>query len=176
MIFLPTSISALFVLSFEPRSDERGFFARTYCQSAFQDHGFEFNFVQSSISFNPKRGTLRGLHFQQAPHEEVKIVQCLGGKIFDVVLDLRPESNSFKKWLGFELALDQPKALIIPKGCAHGFLTLTDNVLVQYHMNQAFFPEAQRGVRWNDSAFSIAWPTSPILISERDQGFDDWNQ
>lgn len=168
MKFTKTPIEGVYEVSLEPRIDDRGFFMRGWCEKEFQDAGLYFTFVQSNLSFNKKRGTLRGLHYQLAPHQEDKFVSCPQGAIFDVALDLRPDSKTYGKWYGAELSGENYKALLIPKGCAHGYITLQDNSLVFYQVSAFYCPEAERGICWDDSRFAISWPIAPALISKKD--------
>lgn len=174
MKFLETSIKGVFEISITPMTDERGFFARTWCKKEFQELGLETTLVQCSISFNAKKGTLRGMHFQASPFEETKVVRCTQGAIYDVVLDLRRESPSYRKWIAATLTAEERNMIYVPKGCAHGFLTLSDNTEVFYQMTQVFDATSTRGVRWNDPAFNIAWPDKVEVISERDRTYPDY--
>ena len=161
-------------IELQPQADERGSFARTYCEATFRAHGLEPVGIQCNISVNAKRGALRGLHYQAAPAEEAKLVRCLRGRLFDVAVDLRPESPTFRQWLGVELEAAAGEALYIPRGCAHGFLTLADDTAVYYQMGTEYAPALARGVRWNDPAFGISWPFAPLHLSERDAAFPDF--
>lgn len=154
--------------------DARGFFARTFCREEFEAHQLNPCIEQCNISFNHHKGTLRGMHYQAAPYEEAKLVRCTRGSIFDVVLDLRPDSLTFRSWLGVELSADNRRMIYIPEGLAHGFLTLTDNTEVFYQMSQAYHPEAARGVRWNDPAFKIEWPIPITIMSDKDKQYEDF--
>lgn len=174
MKLVVTPLDNAFVVEAEPIADERGFFARSFCAREFAEHRLNPGLVQCSISYNEKRGTLRGMHYQRAPHAEAKLVRCTMGKIYDVVLDLRPRSPSFKRWFGVELSADNRRAVYIPEGVAHGFLTLSDASEVLYQMSEFFHPECAAGVRWNDPAFAIFWPGSVSQISARDQGYPDF--
>lgn len=156
-------------------TDDRGFFARTFCRKEFFDIGLKPEFAQCNISFNERRGTLRGMHYQRKPFSESKVVRCTMGCIYDVMIDLRPDSATFKQWKGVELSADNRKSVYIPEGFAHGFLTLVDNCEVSYQMSEFFRAESVAGVRWNDQAFSIAWPGEVTVISERDRGYPDFN-
>lgn len=176
MIFHETKLPGIFEIHLEPNCDERGFFARTWCEREFQSHGLNPTVMQCNVSFNVKKGTLRGVHFQAAPYGEAKVVRCTSGAIYDVVLDLRPVSPTFKKWIGVTLTAANRHMLYIPEGCAHGFLTLEDNTEVFYQMSEFYHPESARGVRWNDSAFQIAWPEKVEVISERDRTYPDFDQ
>lgn len=168
MIFSEHDICGLFLIDIEPIHDERGSFARTFCKQEFGARGLETNFVQCSLSYNKKKGTLRGMHYQAAPHEEVKIVSCIKGAIYDVVIDLRPGSETFMRWVAVELTEQNRKSLYIPKGCAHGFQTLEDDSVVSYQISEFYHPESARGIRWDDPAFGICWPFAPAIISAKD--------
>lgn len=168
MKFQPTSLPGVFVIDTEPISDDRGFFARTWCQDEFKRLGLAADFVQCSISYNRRRGTLRGMHYQKSPHEEVRLVRCTKGGIFDVALDLRPDSQTFKQWFGTELSDQNRKQMYIPKGCAHGFLTLSDDAEVFYQISEFHHPESAAGVRWDDPAFGIQWPAEVAVLHQRD--------
>jgi dTDP-4-dehydrorhamnose 3,5-epimerase len=172
--FISTLIPGVVRIEPEPQIDERGSFARTYCESTFHAHGLEPVGIQCNISVNAKRGTLRGLHYQAPPAEEAKLVRCVRGRLFDVAVDLRPDSPAFRQWLGVELDAGEGQALYIPRGCAHGFLTLADDTALYYHMGTEYAPDLARGVRWNDPAFAIAWPFEPLHISARDAAFPDF--
>jgi dTDP-4-dehydrorhamnose 3,5-epimerase len=170
LIFSETPLSGAFLIEIEPKADARGFFARTLCRDEFARHGLDGAFAQQSVSWNPYAGTLRGLHYQAAPHEEDKLVRVTRGAIFDVIVDLRLGSPTFAKWHGVELSADNHRQLYIPKGLAHGFQTLVSETEVLYHMTVPFHPDAPRGIRWDDPALGIEWPASQSRqISERDQ-------
>ena len=173
MIFEETRLSGVFVISPEFITDDRGFFTRTFCRREFEAHRLDVNFVQCNVSFNKKRGTLRGMHYQERPGEEVKLVRCTRGAIFDVVIDVRPESETFNQWYGVELNADDRRMLYSPKGFAHGFQTLEDNSEVFYQMGEFFDPELARGVRWNDPIFAIEWPIERPTLSGRDRQYSD---
>jgi dTDP-4-dehydrorhamnose 3,5-epimerase len=164
-----------FLVEPEPIVDERGFFARSYCREEFAARGLNPMLVQCSMSFNERCGTLRGMHYQTKPHEEAKLVRCTRGAIFDVVIDLRPDSPTFKRWAGIELNAENRLALYIPEGCAHGFLTRADASEVFYQMSVVYHPECAAGVRWNDPAFAVDWPDEVRFISERDRSFADFS-
>jgi dTDP-4-dehydrorhamnose 3,5-epimerase len=174
MIFSETRIPGAFLISPDRKEDERGFFARTFCRSEFTDHGLVPDLEQCSISFNKHKGTLRGMHFQRSPYEETKLVRCTMGAIFDVIIDLRPGSPAFKQWFSFELNAENRSMLYIPRGLAHGFLTLADSTEVYYQMADRFVPESAAGVRWNDPAFGIRWPAAPQIIALKDQEYPDF--
>ncbi len=168
MIFTETKLKGTYIIELEPIADERGFFARSWCQQEFEAHGLNPNLVQCNISFNKKKGTLRGMHYQVAPHEEVKLVRCTKGAIYDVMIDLRPQSSTFKQWIAVELTAENHKMLYIPEGFAHGFQSLADNTEVFYQMSAFYHPECARGIRWDDPAFKIEWPQNERIISEKD--------
>ncbi len=174
MIFTQTNLNGLFVIEPERLEDERGFFARTWCRREFETNGINVDFVQCNISFNKKKGTLRGMHYQTVPNEEVKLVRCTSGAIYDVIIDLRHDSETFKQWISVELTSENRKMIYIPEGFAHGFLTLEDNTEVFYQMSVYYSPESARGVRWNDSAFSIRWPIDVKVISDKDNKYPDF--
>jgi dTDP-4-dehydrorhamnose 3,5-epimerase len=174
MLFRPTFLHGLCEVRIEPHADERGFFARSWCRNEFQAHGLNADLVQCNISFNKRKGTLRGMHWQAEPYGEAKLVRCTQGAIYDVVIDLRPQSPTFKRWFGAELSAVNRHMLYIPRGFAHGFLTLADESEVFYHMSQFYNGEAARGARWDDDAFQIAWPALVEVISERDRTYPDF--
>lgn len=175
MILSGTPLPGVWLVTPELQEDFRGFFARTWCEREFAAAGVVDRWVQSSVSFNKKRGTLRGLHYQRAPYEEAKLVRCTMGAIYDVVVDLRPESPSFKKHMTVELTAENRKTIYIPKGCAHGFQTLQDDTEVLYHMSELYAPDHAAGVRWDDPAFAIAWPDRNPILAERDRRFPDFD-
>lgn len=175
MIFTETILPGAFLLDIEPREDERGFFSRTFCAREFEQHGLNPRVVQCSISYNRRVGTLRGMHWQSAPHEECKIIRCARGAIHDVIVDLRPESRTYRQWLAFELTAENRRQLYVPKGCAHGFQTLLDDTEVHYQMSEMHAPESARGFRWNDPAFKITWPDiSARVMHPRDAAYPDF--
>lgn len=155
-------------------ADERGAFARTYCADEIRAHGLDARVAQCSTSFNRRAGTLRGLHYQRPPHAEVKLVRCTMGAIFDVAVDLRPESPTYCRWVGVELTAENRRALYVPEGCAHGFLTLVDGSEVFYQISSPYVAQAGTGVRWNDPAFGVQWPSTPIVMAERDADYPDY--
>ena len=170
MIFTELPLTGAFLIEPERLSDERGFFARVLCTRDFAARGLKTDFVQSSISFNNRVGTLRGLHYQEPPHAETKLVRCTQGAAFDVLLDLRPDSPTYKLWYGLEITAENRRAVYIPEGIAHGFQTLCDDTELLYSISSYYEPAAARGVRWNDPTLAIAWPISPpSIISEKDQ-------
>jgi dTDP-4-dehydrorhamnose 3,5-epimerase len=169
MIFSETTIRGAFVIDPERFEDERGFFARTYCEREFEAHGLATRMVQCSVSHNEMAGTLRGLHYSVPPHAEDKLVRCARGRIYDVILDLRPDSPSYRRWIGVELSAENQRMLYVPAVVAHGFQTLEPDTDVFYQMSEFYDPACARGVRWNDPAFGIAWPLPTRTMSERDR-------
>ena len=164
------------MIELEPTEDERGFFARTFCRKEFQDHDLNPDLIQCNISYNKKKGTLRGMHYQIAPYQEAKLVRCARGAIYDVIIDLRLESPTFKQWIAEELTAETHHMLYVPEGFAHGFQTLEDNSEVFYQMSEFYHPECTRGIRWNDAAFSIEWPLTEVIISAKDLSYPDFRQ
>lgn len=171
MIFSETKLKGSFVIEPERIADERGYFERLFDEGEFKKNGIEFNILQSNISFNKKTGTLRGMHFQKMPKAEDKIVRCIKGSIFDVALDLRTDSPTFGLWHAETLTAENGKMFFIPKGFAHGFLTLVPDTEAEYFMSETFSPEHASGVRWDDSKFKIEWPFPPIVMSEKDKNW-----
>jgi len=176
MKFKDTPIPGAYVIEPERIGDARGFFARTYCQKEFSERGLSPDFVQCNISFNRGKGTLRGMHYQAEPHSEIKIVRCTMGSIYDVIVDLRPESAAFKSWFAVELTAENRIMLYVPAGIAHGFQTLEDNTEVFYQMSGFYAPDYARGVRWDDPAFGIEWPEENRTISDKDLQFESFGQ
>jgi dTDP-4-dehydrorhamnose 3,5-epimerase len=176
MEFLQTEIPGAFLIRPQRHADERGFFARTFCVRELTEHGLDPRVVQSSLSSNLRRGTLRGMHFQAAPHQENKVVSCSRGALYDVILDLRPESPKYRRWQAFTLTAENLDALFIPGGCAHGFLTTEDDTVVRYEISDYYVPESARGLRFDDPAFSIEWPGPPAVISARDLAFPPFTE
>lgn len=175
MKFHETTIDGAWLIEIEPHEDERGFFARTWSAAEFAEHGLSTDVTECSISQNAKRGTLRGMHYQVAPHEEVKIVSCIRGHIFDAIVDLRNDSPTYRNKFTTNLSLDDGRLLYVPAGVAHGFMTLEDDCVVQYQIGGAYAPSAARGVRWNDPQFGIDWPLEPSVLSERDAAYEDYH-
>jgi len=169
MRFRETTLQGVWLIEPEPQADERGYFARAWCARELKDRGLADRFVQSSVSFNRRRGTLRGIHYQAAPHEEAKLVRCTQGVVFDVVVDLRAGSPTRGKWYAAELSAANGRTLYIPEGCGHGFETLSDDAELLYHMSVEYVPEAARGVRWDDATLAISWPLPDPILSERDR-------
>jgi dTDP-4-dehydrorhamnose 3,5-epimerase len=175
MIFSATQLDGAWLIDLDLREDERGFFARLWCRQELAAQGLDAEVAQESLSFNRRRGTVRGLHFQRTPHEETKIVRCTRGGIFDVIVDLRPRSPSYLRWQGFELTAENRKALYVPKGFAHGFQTLADNTEIVYQISEFYAPKSADGYCYNDVAFGIAWPLPVAVISERDLAWPAFN-
>lgn len=174
MKFEPGTIAGSYVVSIEPRGDDRGGFARVFCQEEFRAIGIEPGIVQINTSWSRDKGTLRGLHYQLPPAPEAKLVRCIQGAVFDVAVDLRPDSPTFLKSFGTRLDADTRVMMYSPPGCAHGYLTLTDDAEVIYSVSAAYQPELERGVRWNDPAFTIDWPIEPVVLSPKDQAWPDY--
>jgi dTDP-4-dehydrorhamnose 3,5-epimerase len=174
MRFFETRLPGAFLIEPERHEDERGFFARTFCEQEFATHGLVSRYPQCNLSHNRLRGTLRGMHYQAVPHREAKLVRCATGAIYDVIVDLREDSPTRHEWVGVELSAGGGVALYVPPGFAHGFITLTDETEVFYQMGEFYVPEAARGFRWNDPLFAIAWPLSVAQISERDRCYPDF--
>jgi dTDP-4-dehydrorhamnose 3,5-epimerase len=174
LIFTETKLAGAFVIELERYTDERGFFARTFCQQEFEAHGLKAQVAQCNVSFNKRKGTLRGMHYQAAPFTEAKLVRCTLGSIYDVIIDLRPASATFKRHFAMELSAENRRMLYIPEDFAHGFQTLEDDTEVFYQMAQRYSAEHARGVRWNDPAFGIEWPKGERIIIERDQNYPDF--
>ena len=169
MIFTETKLKGSYIIDVRRLEDERGFFGRSYCQREFEDHGLNTNAVQANVSCNKTKGTLRGMHMQVAPFSETKLVRCTRGVIYDVIVDLRENSETFREWIGVELTADNYRMLYVPEGFAHGFVTLENNSDVTYQVTQFYTPGAECGYRWDDPAFNIVWPIEPLIISEKDK-------
>ncbi len=174
MKFIETSLKDLYIIELEKKEDARGFFARVIDVEEFRKQGLESTFVQANTAFNFKKGTLRGMHFQKAPHDEVKLVRCTRGALFDAAIDLRADSPTFKQWFGIELSEDNVKMLYVPKGFAHGYLTLRDNTEIFYMVSSFYTPGVEGGVRFDDPAFGIEWPGKIEIISEKDASWGDY--
>ena len=173
VIFTQTQLKGAYLIDLERMEDERGYFARSWCQREFLAHGLEAKVVQCNLSFNKKKGTLRGMHFQLPPYAEAKLVRCVRGGIYDVIIDVRPDSSTFLQWLGVELTADNGRILYVPKGFAHGFQTLNNDVELFYQMSEFYTPAYARGVRWDDPLFHITWPPASRTLSARDQEYED---
>lgn len=176
MIFHPTPLKDAYVLELEKRGDDRGFFARVYCEKEFTEHGLPSEFVQVNNSLSAEQGTLRGMHYQLAPHAETKLVRCIRGSLWDCIVDLRPDSPTFKQWFGEELSAENRKMMVVPKGFAHGFITTSPDAEAFYFVDAFYAPESERGLRWNDPAIGIEWPVEPKVLSDKDQNWPDFNQ
>lgn len=174
MIFTKTKLKDTHIIDIEKSEDARGFFARGYCQREFEAHGLEFRMVQANISRSTKKGTLRGLHYQVEPYMEAKLIRCIRGAFYDVIIDLRPESPTYLQWLGVELTEDNYRMLYVPEGFAHGFQTLVDNTEAFYQVSQFFAPQAEVGIRYNDPTFNIPWPLEVSIISQKDQNWPNF--
>jgi dTDP-4-dehydrorhamnose 3,5-epimerase len=176
MIFEEAKLAGAFVVELERREDARGFFARAWCANEFAEHGLTNTVVQANMSWNPRQGTLRGMHFQRAPHAEAKLVRCTRGALFDVIVDLRPGSETYKQWLGVELTADNRRALFVPEGFAHGFQTLVPDTEAFYQVSEFYTPAAEDGVRWDDPAFGIEWPDpANAFLSDKDRSWPDFS-
>ena len=171
MEFLTTTIPGAYVIEPQRIADERGFFARLWCERELAQHGLVTDIRQTNVGSSRRRATLRGLHYQRDPHAEVKLIRCTRGAVFDVIVDLRPDSAAFGRWHGVELSQDNHRALYVPAGCAQGYLTLADDTEIYYHASAFYAPEAATGVRWDDPALAIEWPLAPVLISEADRAW-----
>jgi dTDP-4-dehydrorhamnose 3,5-epimerase len=173
MIFSETKLKGAFIIEVEKREDERGFFARAWCKKEFEEHGLAANMVQSNIAFSKRKGTLRGLHYQGAPYGEVKVVRCTKGSLYDVLVDLRPGSSTYRQWVGVELTSDSYKMMYVPEGFAHGYQTLEDNTEVTYQVSQLYSPDFEQGIRYDDPAIGIDWPLMVKILSDKDKGWPD---
>ena len=177
MIFTPAGLDGAWVVDLEPIGDDRGFFARAWDRLEFAERGLSTELAQFNISFNRRKGTLRGMHYQEAPHAEVKLVRCTRGAIYDVIVDLRPESPTHARWVGVELTAENRRALYVPEGFAHGYQTLADDTETSYQVSAFYAPSSERGVRWDDPAFGIEWPDpEPPVMSEKDRAWPDYQR
>jgi dTDP-4-dehydrorhamnose 3,5-epimerase len=174
MKFKETSLKGAYVIEPEQKTDERGFFARTFCRDEFKKHGLNPDISQCNMSYNKKKGTLRGMHYQSQPHGEVKVVSCIKGAIYDIIIDLRHDSPTYRQWVGVELTAENYLMLYVPVDFAHGYLTLEDNTIVTYRVSESYHPDFERGVRWNDLSFGIKWPLKPTVISDKDKNYPDY--
>ena len=176
VIFTETELSGAFIVDLEPREDSRGFFARAWCADEFAGHGLATRLVQANLSFNDRAGTLRGMHFQHPPAAEAKVIRCTRGSIFDAIIDLRPDSPTFKQWIAVELTADNRRALYVPEGLAHGYQTLEPDTETLYLVSEYYTPSAEGGVRWDDPAFGIEWPDPrSAILSEKDANWPDFS-
>ena len=171
MIFQKTKLKDAYIIEKKKITDSRGFFARAFCENEFANQGIKFNVVQTNTSYSHGKHTLRGLHYQEKPYQEAKLIKCTKGTIFDVIVDMRPDSPTYKGWLGVELSEENRKMLYVPEGFAHGFLTLENDTEVYYPVSQFYTPGAEKGIRWDDPAFDIKWPVEPKIVSEKDQNW-----
>jgi dTDP-4-dehydrorhamnose 3,5-epimerase len=174
MRFTETKVKGAYIIELEPREDNRGFFARSWCQNEFQAYGLNPTVVQINVGYTVKKAGLRGLHYQVAPHEEAKTVRCTRGAVFDVAVDLRPDSSTYKQWVGAELTLDNRRILYIPEGCAHGYQTLADSSEIEYLTTAFYAPESARGARFDDPVFGICWPLPVGIVSDADRSWPDF--
>ena len=174
MLFHETELKGAFIIEVKKLEDERGFFGRSFCMKEFEEHGLNPAVVQANVSYNKKKATLRGMHYQVSPYEETKLVRCVRGAIYDVIIDLRKDSETYRKWIGVELTEGSYRMLFVPEGFAHGFITLNDETEVIYQVSQFYTPGSEKGLRWNDPAFQIEWPLTPEIISEKDKGHPDY--
>lgn len=171
MTFTKGDIAGSYVIDLQKHGDDRGFFARVFCQDEFADHGLPRDMVQMNLSYSAMKGTVRGLHYQVAPHEEAKYIRCTRGAVYDVTVDVRPSSPTFKQWMGVELTQENYRMVYVPEGCAHGYLTLVDDSEVNYQVSAFYAPEAERGLRYDDPAIAIEWPTDVRVVSEKDRSW-----
>ena len=174
MKFHQTELEGAYIIELEKLEDDRGFFARTFCQKELQEHGLAPMVAQANVSFNAKAGTLRGMHYQLAPYEETKLIRCTRGALYDVIVDLRPDSASYQRWIGVELTAGNYRMLYVPANFAHGFITLEDNTEAIYFVSEFYTPGSERGLRWDDGQFNIEWPRSVDVISEKDANWPDF--
>lgn len=174
MLFHPTGLAGVRLIDLEPARDERGFFARTFCVQELQGQGLETRFVQHSVSHTARKGSVRGMHFQRAPHEEVKLLTCVKGAIHDVLIDLRPDSPTYRRWESYHLTAESRRQLYVPAGLAHGFQTLADDTEVAYLISAFYAPAASAGVRYDDPAFAITWPLPVADVSAKDRAWPDF--
>ena len=174
MIFTETKLLGAYIIDIEPIKDQRGFFARTWCSRVFENQGLVTQMVQYNISFNYTQGTVRGLHYQVAPHSEVKLFKCIRGTVYHIIVDLRPESSTYKSWIAEKLSDKNRRMLYVPEGFASGYQTLEDNCEVFYQVSEYYKPNSERGIRWNDPSFGITWPTQVTIVSDKDKSFPDF--
>lgn len=175
MDFIETELKGAYIVKLTPIEDERGFFARSFCKREFEKHKLEFSVTQCNISYNKKKGILRGMHYQKKPYEEAKLISCIKGAIYDVIIDMRCDSPTYCKWISVELTAKDYEMLYIPGGFAHGFQTLENNTTVFYHMSEFYHPESEMGIRWDDPIFAIKWPRAKKrFISTKDRSYPDY--
>jgi dTDP-4-dehydrorhamnose 3,5-epimerase len=175
MLFQPTPITGAYLIDLEKRGDDRGFFARVFCREEFASHNLSMDLLQINTSLSERKGTLRGMHYQLAPSAETKVVRCIRGALYDVILDLRPDSPTFGQWFGAELSAENRTMMYAPKGCAHGFITLAESTEAFYLVDSLYAPSLERGVRFDDPRFGITWPIAPTEVSEKDRGWPDFD-
>lgn len=175
MFFSEGKLEGAYVIDIEKFEDERGFFGRAYCRDEFSEHDLAQHMVQANVSYSKSQGTLRGLHYQTAPHQEAKLMRCTRGAIFDVIVDVRPQSSTYMQWMGVELTADNYRMLYVPEGCAHGFITLQDDTEVLYQVSAFYAPNHEKGIRYDDPAIGIEWPTDVKVISEKDRQWPDFD-
>jgi len=175
MRFIETELQGAYLLELERREDERGFFARAWCRRELEAQGLDTRVSQCNVSFNERQGTLRGMHYQRAPFAETKLIRCTRGAIFDVIIDLRRDSSTYRQWLGAELTADNDRMLYVPDGFAHGYVTLVDETETFYWVSEFYEPDSEGGVRWNDPAFEVQWPVTPVVISDKDRDWPDFS-
>ncbi len=176
MIFTPTTISGAYIIDLDKREDSRGFFARGWCAQEMRQQGLLERLVQANLSFNKKQGTLRGMHYQMAPKTEAKLIRCIRGALYDVIIDMRPGSPTQHHWMGIELTSENRRMLYVPESCAHGFLTLEDDTEALYLVSEFYAPECERGLRYNDPVFAIPWPGKVDVVSEKDLSWPDYQR
>ncbi len=174
MKFTETKLAGAYIIDLNKLEDDRGFFARTFCTQELEDHNLISNVEQANMSWNEKSGTMRGMHYQVDPYQETKLVRCVRGALYDVIIDLRADSKTYGEWVGLELTADNHRALFVPRDFAHGFVTLEDNTDAFYMVSQSYVPNAESGIRWNDPKFAIDWPIQPTIVSEKDANWDDY--
>lgn len=175
MQFFETEVNDAYIIDLDKHEDDRGYFARAWCKSEFEDMGLKSSIAQCNLSFNYKKGTLRGMHYQATPYEEVKMVRCTHGKILDVIIDLRKNSSTYMQWIGVELSAENNKMLYVPEGFAHGYQTLEDNSVVHYQVTEFYHPGSEQGIRWNDPAFELKFPLEITVISDKDSSHPDYS-
>ncbi|PAU94012.1 dTDP-4-dehydrorhamnose 3,5-epimerase [Aliifodinibius salipaludis] len=176
MIFNETELNDAFVIDLKKLGDERGFFARAFCVNEFKEQGIEFSVAQANVSYNRYKHTLRGMHYQEEPYGEAKLVRCTRGAIWDAIIDVRPDSSTYMQWIGVELTEQNYRMLYIPEGFAHGFITLEDETEVTYQVSEFYTPGAEKGIRWDDQSFNIDWPADPKIMSEKDKSWSDFKK
>ena len=174
MKFSQTKLKGAYFIEIEKLTDDRGFFARSWCQKEFENHGIDYGFVQANVSYNHRKGTIRGMHYQIAPYQECKLIRCTRGAIYDVIIDLRPGSETYKQWTGVELTAKNYSMFFVPKDFAHGFQTLTDETEITYQVSEFYTPGSEKGIRFDDPAFDIQWPLEATILSDKDRIWPDF--